>query len=137
MRGGLLAAVLLAGCALRPGSVGSEARVEAMRMLTVEVYDRNAPWRTEAERRRDAGTGLRALAAAGRVVVGRCALSGYEVVFHLAVLPAGMTAPAEGAFLRVRLGDAGAADAVLGAADGLAAGDFRRIRAGAVVGCTR
>jgi hypothetical protein len=71
------------------------------------------------------------------VVVGRCALSGYELVFHLAVLPAGMAAPEEGTFLRVRLGDGGTADAVLGAAEGLGAGDFRRIRAGVVVGCTR
>lgn len=128
--------LLLAGCAVRPGPAGSEARVEAMRMLTVEAYDRNAPWRTEAQWRRDAATGLRGLAAAGRVVVGRCALSGVELVFHLAVLPAGMAPPAEGTFLRLRLGDRQAADAVLGVAEGLGAGDFRRIRAGLVVGCT-
>lgn len=105
---------LLAGCALRPGPPGSEVRAVVIRPLTAAAYDRDAQWRSEAERRRDAATGLRALAAQGRVLVTRCALSGFEVVFHLAVLPPGAAVPENGALLRVRLGDAATADAVLG-----------------------
>ncbi len=110
----LLAAGLLAGCALRPGPPGSEARVVVMRVLTAAEHARNEQWRSEAERRRDAATGLRALAGEGRVLVTRCALSGFEVVFHQAVLPAGAAVPPEGALLRVRLGDAATPDVVLG-----------------------
>ena len=79
-----------------------------------EAPERGVAAVSPSERRRDAATGLRALAGEGRVLVTRCALSGFEVVFHQAVLPAGVPVPAEGALLRVRLGDAATPDLVLG-----------------------
>lgn len=123
MRGTLslvLAAAVLAGCALRPGPPGSEVRVIVMRPLLEVDLRRDRQWRSEAEQLRDAASGLAALVGQRRVVVTRCALSGFEVVFHLAVLPPGMAMPAEGALLRVRLGDAATADAVLGPLDAAA-----------------
>lgn len=128
----LLSLLLLAGCALRPGPPGSEVRVVVMRPLTAEQHDRGRQWRSEAERRRDLATGLRGLAAQGRVLVTRCALSPVEVVFHDAVLPPGMAVPEEGALLLVRLGDAATPDAVLGrvAEAGVTRGTIAAVEAG-------
>lgn len=109
----LLPVVVLAGCALRPGPPGSEVRAEVIRRVTPQILALNRPYRSAAERAREDATGLAALAAEGRVVAVRCALSPVEVVGHDAVLAPGM-AVAEGAVVRVRLGDAGTPDAVLG-----------------------
>ena len=109
-----LAGAAVAGCSAQPGPPGSEVRVVVMRGLTAAEHARNEQWSSEAERRRDAATGLRDLAGQGRVLVTRCAVSRFEVVFHEAVLPAGAAVPPEGALLRVRLGDAATPDLVLG-----------------------
>ncbi len=111
---GMLVAAVLAGCALRPGPPGSEARVEVMGVLTAAGHARAEAWRSGAERRRDAATGLATLAGEGRVLLARCALSGFEAVLHRVVLPVGAPVPPEGALLRVRLGDAATPDMVLG-----------------------
>ena len=127
-----LVLLLVAGCSVRPPP-GSEVRVIVMRPLGEAEYRRAEQWRSEAERRRDAASGLPALAAQGRVVLARCALSGFEVVFHRAVVPPGMAMPAEDALLLVRLGDAATADAVLGpvnAAEGLTRGTIVTVEPG-------
>lgn len=145
----MLAVAVLAGCALRPGPPGSEVRVEVMGVLTAAEHARGEAWRSEAERRRDAASGLAALAGQGRVLVGRCALSGFEVVLHRVVLPAGAPVPPEGALLRVRLGDAVTPDMALGpvtdppglvhgrvADEALLARHYHRFRGGYMLACT-
>ncbi len=132
MRGVVGLAWLLALAACSGPPAGSEIRAVVMRPVTPAMMAGNAAYRSAAERAREAATGLAALAGQGRVVAVRCAVSPVEVVFHQAVLPVGMTV-AEGDLLRVRLGDAGTVDAVVGRVDeppGLTEGVLREVAPG-------
>lgn len=107
---------LVAGCSMAPPPAGSEVRMDVMRPATAADVSPEGRFLTEAERRHlRLARGLREAAAAGRVVVARCALADRDLLFAYAVLP-DAAMPKWGELIRVRLGDreAGELDLVLG-----------------------
>jgi hypothetical protein len=90
--------------------------MDVVRPATVGDVSPEGRFLTEEERRHlRLARGLREAAAAGRVVVARCALADRELLFAYAALPDGPV-PAWGEVVRVRLGnrEAGELDRVLG-----------------------
>lgn len=117
-----LIAAALAACSPPPGPPpDSEIRAEMVRMVSAGELERedtglnaliDAYFSPEARERRES-TNLAMFAAEGRVALVRCARGDHSVLFRTVVLPTGIV-PERGELMRVRLGDATAADQGLG-----------------------